>query len=1192
MRELLSILFFLVIGITTKAQTAQFAWMAGTTFSNSVGPWGTKGVGSATNAVSSRENAQQWTDNSGNFWVFGGNGHASTFNLGRLSDMWKYDVTLGEWTWVSGTSLMNQNGIYGTKSLPSATNNPGGRSQGVTFVDNAGNLWLFGGLGNDVSGNIENLNDLWRFNTTTKEWTWITGSNTVSAAGVYGTLGVGSTTNTPGARSRSVSWVDANGNFWLYGGYGFASNAFATELSDLWKFNPTTLEWTWVSGSNVAGALGVYGTKGVPSTANKPGSRGNASSFKDLSGNLWLFGGAGHATAATIGKLNDLWRFNPTTSEWTWMSGSNALGVGNTFGVKGTPALTNVPGGRDESAYWTDNSGNFWLLGGHGKDASNGFDNELNDLWMYHVTNNTWTYVAGSTAALQSGVYGTKSVLSSTNIIGARQRASSFKDSNGDLWLFAGYGKPSVGTGYLSDWWKIKTCYTSLAATTTPSANLVICAGATTSLSASGTGNLGWYSAVSGGIYLGGGANYSTPTLTANTTYYVQDSTCGAGPRVAITITVNALPTLTVAGTNTICNGGTGTISVTGTPLSYTWNTGATATSISVSPSITTVYTVTGTDINGCVNNKTKTLTVYALPSLTITGGITMCSGQGTILSASGANSFTWSTGSTANGFVANPSVTTTYTVTGKTTSTGCINTQTATVTISTPTVVITGSTSVCKGTIVNLIAGGASTYTWSTGTQSTNINVTPTVTTIYTVSAKDAFGCNGSDTHTITVLQTPTVSITGNSVTCLGTPITLTANGASTYTWNSGSLNTVETFTPSSLTIYSVTGVDGNGCLGSSTKTVSINALPTLSISGANVLCFGSSVNLNVTGASSYTWNTSSTSSSISISPTVTTNYSVIGKAANTCTNSANTTVTVNALPVLTIYGNSTICSGSPTSINVSGANTFTWSNASNSPTITVTPSITTTYSVIGKDLNNCTNTAVQTITVNPLPVVIANATTSSVCIGSNVTLTGAGASTYTWTNGVIDGVSFTPSTTASYAVSGTDLNGCVNSAPLLVTVNNLPNVTANSTSTLACLGDNLVLTGGGASTYTWTGSVSDGTPFIAAASDSYTVTGVDANGCINTATVSISVNICTGIQQLNANSNSVLVFPNPSNGVFIIQSQKADAIAITNELGQVLELVELNLQNNFTYHVEYLQCGIYFLVGKTIKQKVVVSK
>jgi N-acetylneuraminic acid mutarotase len=153
----------------------------------------------------------------------------------------------------------------------------------------------------------------------------MSGSNTVNAIGVYGTLGVASAGNVPGAREDAVSWTDKSGNFWLFGGLGFDSIGGPNGwLNDLWEFNPTTKEWTWMSGSNNYNASGVYGTLGTPSTNNVPGARYGAVSWTDLSGNFWLFGGEGYNSAGTFGNLNDLWEFSPTTKEWTWVSGSNA----------------------------------------------------------------------------------------------------------------------------------------------------------------------------------------------------------------------------------------------------------------------------------------------------------------------------------------------------------------------------------------------------------------------------------------------------------------------------------------------------------------------------------------------------------------------------------------------------------------------------------------------------------------------------------------------------------------------------------------------------------------------------------------------------------------------------------------------------------------------------------------------------
>jgi N-acetylneuraminic acid mutarotase len=230
------------------------------------------------------------------------------------------------------------------------------------------------------------LNDLWEFDPTTKEWTWVSGSNSANAQGVYGTQGVPAATNVPGARNLAVSWADSNGNFWLFGGNVSSvagSIAGGLVFNDLWEFNPTTKEWTWVSGSQTAMAEGVYGTEGVPASTNVPGGRELAVSWTDSSGNLWLFGGDGVTTSGLYGFFNDLWKFNPQTMEWTWVSGSSGAGSwGGVYGTEGVPADNNIPGARNGAVSWTDGSGNLWLFGGEGS-ADIGVGGFFNDLWHH-----------------------------------------------------------------------------------------------------------------------------------------------------------------------------------------------------------------------------------------------------------------------------------------------------------------------------------------------------------------------------------------------------------------------------------------------------------------------------------------------------------------------------------------------------------------------------------------------------------------------------------------------------------------------------------------------------------------------------------------------------------------------------------------------------------------------------------------
>ena len=320
------------------------------------------------------------------------------------------------------------------------------------------------------------------------DWTWMGGSTTVGSnggqPGIYGTLGSPAPTNIPGARVQTLSWTDAAGAAWLFGGYGEDSTGvgYGGLLNDLWKFDPTlgtNGEWTWMGGSNItppsqsfgaAGQPGVYGTQGTPSPTNVPGGREQIASWIDASAKIWIFGGEGNDSNQNTGELNDLWKFDPTLGamgEWTWMGGSSTVpslfgGQSGVYGILGTPAPTNIPGGRYGSISWIDVSGNFWLFGGNGIDST-GTLGYLNDLWKYtpSATGDTgeWTWMGGNNTVGsnggQSGVYGTLGTPASTNIPGGRDAGVSWTDTSGNVWLFGGIGVDSNGTqGYLNDLWK------------------------------------------------------------------------------------------------------------------------------------------------------------------------------------------------------------------------------------------------------------------------------------------------------------------------------------------------------------------------------------------------------------------------------------------------------------------------------------------------------------------------------------------------------------------------------------------------------------------------------------------------------------------------------------------------------------------------------------------------------------------
>jgi N-acetylneuraminic acid mutarotase len=357
-----------------------------------------------------------------------------------------------QWTWVSGDSINNQAGVYGAQGSGSASSKPGARNGGMSWIDSSGALWIFGGEGIDSSGNSGLLNDLWKYDPGTGQWTWVSGSGTISQTGVYGAQGTGSSSVLPGSRVKGVTWIDVSGNLWLFGGTGYAAANYGA-LNDLWKFNPSTGIWTWVSGDNTANLHGIYGTLGTAAVLNKPGARSGSVSWIDSSGNLWLFGGDGYSASST-GELNDLWKFDTSTGEWTWVSGDAGIDQPGVYGTKGTAVASNKPGSRDGSVSWVDASGRFWLFGGNGIDA-NGNIGALNDLWRFDPSTVDWTWISGDGMFNQSGIYGTKGSAAASTKPGARDGSASWIDSSNDLWLFGGNGFDAGGNGGLmNDLWK------------------------------------------------------------------------------------------------------------------------------------------------------------------------------------------------------------------------------------------------------------------------------------------------------------------------------------------------------------------------------------------------------------------------------------------------------------------------------------------------------------------------------------------------------------------------------------------------------------------------------------------------------------------------------------------------------------------------------------------------------------------
>lgn len=337
----------------------------------------------------------------------------------------------------------------------------------------------------------------------------------------------------------------------------------------------------------------------------------------------------------------------------------------------------------------------------------------------------------------------------------------------------------------------------------------------------------------------------------------------------------------------------------------------------------------------------------------------------------------------------------------------------------------------------------------------------------------------------------------------------------ATNYTWfATGGLSIVS---GNGTNTISVTGtssgtlkvIASNACFESDTATTSVTiASPPTVGAGAvpSIVCAGQNVILSGTGASTYVWS-GGVSNGVAFSPASTGTYTVTGTSLANCSATASVSVTVNSNPSVTAsINNSTVCLGQNITLTGGGASSYAWSGGAQDG-VAFAPASSGSYTVTGTDANNCSASATTSVTVNPVPNTTASASAAAVCQGQTVTLNGGGAATYIWSGGATDGAPFTPTNTATYTVTGTNTFNCSATASVSVTVNSNPSVTASASSNSICTGNSVTLTGGGASSYVWSGGATNGVAFSPASTQTYTVTGTDANSCSATASTTVNV-------------------------------------------------------------------------------------
>lgn len=396
--------------------------------------------------------------------------------------------------------------------------------------------------------------------------------------------------------------------------------------------------------------------------------------------------------------------------------------------------------------------------------------------------------------------------------------------------------------------------------------------------------------------------------------------------------------------------------------------------------------------------------------------------------------------------------------------------------------------------------------------------------TQIYPDGLWNDLDCNTANAQSvIEVNLCPVVNAGSDTGICPGGTAGLNASNALfgsdpyTYTWNNGVNGQANPVSPTTATSYSITIVDRYQCTSSDTVNVTVYPLPPVNAGTDTSVCAGDPVTLSGSGAISYSWN-NGVSDGIAFVPAATTTYTLTGTDNNNCQNTDSVTITVNPLPSVNAGPDLVICLGDTVTLSGSGAAGYTWDNGVTDG-IAFVPVSTTTYTLTGTDNNTCQYKDSITITVNPLPSVSAGPD-QAVCAGTQLSLSGSGADSYTWNNGISDNTPFTPAATAIYIVEGTDGNNCRNTDTVQVTVYTLPPVNAGPDISV-CAGDAATLSGSGADTYAWNGGVNNNVPFTPAATATYILTGTDTNGCQNTDSVTVNVTPLPPAPVINAANN-----------------------------------------------------------------------
>lgn len=524
---------------------------------------------------------------------------------------------------------------------------------------------------------------------------------------------------------------------------------------------------------------------------------------------------------------------------------------------------------------------------------------------------------------------------------------------------------------------------------------------------------------------------------------------CTASDAVSVSFS-SATTSVSIGNDVALCDGASVTLNAGGGFVSYTWQDGSTGQTYTTDTS--EVITVVVVDSSGCLGVDTVVVTVFPNPVVNIIDSFDCFSETVTLYAwgSGGINSYFWSDSSSNQTLIVSTSGIYSVTVTD---ANGCTASNAIIVSLSfaASSIDLGGDVNLCDGTSVTFDAGsGFVTYVWHDG--STGQTYTTDTSEYITIQVIDSSGCWEIDTVIVTVFANPVVTLQDTSA-CVATIVLDADSGYASYLWSDSSTNQSLAVTTSGT--YSVTVFDANGCTGTNAATVNLTSTFTITAEPDTAICSGDTVQLNVTGGNSYTWNPAATlinpnSSNPLASPTSTTVYVVVAFDSSGCSNSDS--VIINVLPLLTAQAtpDTSLCAGSSTQLSASGGTMYSWFPSTGlscaaCPNPVANPQQTISYSVEVSQPGYCNNDTAY-VTVNILPSPDAGLdSVITISAGGQVTLApNGGMSGYEWsaTNGWTcsdcPSPTISPTETTIYTLVVTDSAGCASAKQIVVRVLN----------------------------------------------------------------------------------------------------------------------------------------------------------